>query len=91
MISTSFPEENLVLDPPPGVANEEIECLPVCAARMIDGTPVIISCWKVTMEELKEIQRTGRVWLMVMGPVMAPVVVSGKNPFLDRIERGEKA
>lgn len=88
MISTSFPEENLVLDPPIGTTNQDIECIPVYAGRLEDGAPVIISCWKVTAEELREIQRTGRVWLMVLGVAMQPVIISGKNPFEDVIERG---
>jgi hypothetical protein len=46
-----------------------------------DEMPVVISCWKVTQEELEEIQRTGRVWLMVYGVTMPPVVLCGVRPF----------
>jgi hypothetical protein len=57
--------------------------LPVCATSMQDGTPVLISCWKVTAEELREIERTGRVWVLVAGHSMPPISPTGHCPFDD--------
>ena len=62
---TSFPESNCVLDKPPGMTYEECEAASVCRTHTPHGIPVVISCWKVTAEELAEITRTGRVWLWV--------------------------
>jgi hypothetical protein len=59
------------------------QCGPLAIARAVcpDGTPVLLSCWKLTREELDEINRTGRVWLGIIGRSMPPVLVSGCNPF----------
>jgi hypothetical protein len=45
------------------------------------GVPVVVSCWKVTREELDQIIATGRVWLTVCGETMPPCEVSGTRPF----------
>ena len=81
MIPTSFEEANMVLDPPEGVDLDK--CGPLNVFRFLaqDGIQRTVSCWKVTDEELTEIQRTGRVWLVVMGSGMPPVVLSGNVPF----------
>lgn len=89
MIATSFSEENLILDPPPQLREENIECLPVFAGRAEDGTPIVISCWKITAEEMEEMKKTGRVWLMVFGHGMPVVSVVGKNPFRGNVGKGE--
>jgi hypothetical protein len=86
MESCSFPEENLILEAPLGVTAEQCQPLPVYTGLLkVEGfkeeVPAIISCWKVTKEELEEIRRTGRIWLFVYGRGMPPVALSGKNPF----------
>lgn len=43
--------------------------------------PAIISCWKLSKEDLDEINRTGVVWLSITGLGMPPVSVFGENPF----------
>jgi hypothetical protein len=45
-----------------------------------DG-PIIISCYKLTEEELEEINRTKRVWLTVISHRMPPVALTGMKPF----------
>lgn len=80
MIPIAFDEENQVLMPPDGT-EEHCAPLPVYLGNLDGVTPVCISCWKITREELEEIQRTARVYLMVMGYTMLPAAVLGKNPF----------
>lgn len=80
MIATAFDEENDVLDGPKGTTNEEVHPLSVWRGPMKDGTPIVVSCWKPTLEELEEIKRTGRVWIMVMGYTMPPILPLGINP-----------
>ena len=45
-------------------------------------TTTTISCWKLTAEELAEVNRTGRVWLGCMGATMQPAWISGHSPFI---------
>jgi len=37
----------------------------------------IISCWRLTDEELKKVAETGVVWFMVVGQTHPPILVSG--------------
>lgn len=37
----------------------------------------IISCWRLSEEELAEVARTGVVWVSVVGTVLIPLYVSG--------------
>ena len=46
-----------------------------------DGQPVVVSCFKMTAEELAEVNKTGRVWLIVYGHTMPPVILDGESPF----------
>lgn len=81
MFATNFDESNHVLDKPPGMDREECEALSVWVGPLPNGFPVVVSCWKPTAEELEEIKRTGRVWLMIWGPTMPPAVLLGVSPF----------
>jgi len=38
----------------------------------------IVSCWRLDEEELAEINKTGVVWLQVVGSGTPPVFISGK-------------
>lgn len=77
----AFDEDNMVLNPPDGVPLEICNVLPVCATQSTNGLPLLISCWKLTREELDEVNRTGRIWLEVMGSAMPPVWITGSKPF----------
>jgi hypothetical protein len=78
----SFEESNTVLGPPNGVTEDDCGSLFAFRGKMdATQTPVVITCWKPTREELNEIERTGRVWLMVWGQIMQPVVLTAFKPF----------
>lgn len=81
MFPASFDESNLVLDKPDDMTHDQCDPLSVFRGNTNDGLPVVISCWKCTAEELKEIQRTGRVWVMVYGITMPPIAPTGIKPF----------
>ena len=81
MIATAFDEDNAVLGPPVGCTDQEVYSLSVFRGPNSAGVPVVISCWKPTKEELAEINRTGRVWLVVQGETMPPVHLDGISPF----------
>lgn len=77
----SFPESDAVLDKPNGMTYEDCSALSILRVQTADGMPAVVSCWKLTAEELAEINRTGRVWLMIYGVTMPPSVVCGEKPF----------
>ena len=81
MFPSGFAEENGVLGAPAGMTPDECEPLSVWRGANDLGAAVVVSCWKVTPEELREIEKTGRVWLVVLGQTMPPVVVLGTSPF----------
>lgn len=78
MVPSSFDESDDFLNPPDDMKDD---CLPLSIARReVDGYPGVISCWRPTAEELAEINKTGRVWLIVVGPTMPPVMLDGIKP-----------
>ena len=77
-VPASFDESNAVLEAP---ANVDCQALSVYRTEIQDGIPVIFSCWKLTAAELGEINRTGRVWLGILGVTMPPALVLGTKPF----------
>lgn len=76
MFPTAFAEENCVLDKPPQMTPDECEPLSVWRGLLTNGTPAVVSCWKPTKDELEEINKTGRIWLVVFGETMMPVITS---------------
>lgn len=82
MIATSFDESNAVMDTPDGADPEFIQPLSVCFSVSVDWqVPVTVTCWKLTKEELENIQKTGRVWITLLGHGMPPIYPSGLQPF----------
>lgn len=81
MIPASFDESNHVLDKPREMTREQCDPLSVFVGEDTNRVPVVISCWKLTKEELEEINRTGRVWLWIFGRTMPPVSLEIANPF----------
>lgn len=80
-VPCSFDESDEVLDKPPDMSVDE--CSPLSILRVSNGSdvPTVISCFKLTAEELIEVNRTGRVWLGVYGFTMPPAYISGVKPF----------
>lgn len=80
MEACSFDESNTVLSKPEQMTSDQCAPLSVLRTETEDGFPVVVSCWKCTKDELEEINKTGRVWLMVYGVTMAPVAIAGNKP-----------
>jgi hypothetical protein len=78
MEPSSFDESNHVLSRPSSMTDEQ--CAPLSV--FVNPDPeIVISCWKLTGEELAEINRTGRVWLWIWGPTMPPALLTIASPF----------
>lgn len=71
-----FPQSNCTY------VGEGCNDLPVFKGEQDNGDKILISCWKLSPEELEEVQRTGRVWLRIWGHVQPPVYVGGSHPFV---------
>lgn len=83
MIATSFDESNAVLGKPREMNDDECCCLSVLRTATESGTPVVVSCWKLTQEELATVLKTGRIWLTVVGETMPPVALDGIKPLVN--------
>lgn len=85
MLPTDFPERNFVYTKPKNMTDEQCSDLPVWKGPATDENgvtfPVIISKWKLSKEDLEEIQRTGVIYLSVTGDVQPPVSVFTEYPF----------
>jgi hypothetical protein len=92
MIPVDFPQANNTLGKPADMTDEQCLPLPVHHYQQALGSnpesgdpetlPAIISCWKLSPEELEEINRTGVVWVNTLGRTLAPFSVFVKNPFV---------
>ena len=85
MVPTSFDESNMVLNRPPDMTDEQCGPLSVWVGNVTgpvgDVQPTVVSCYKLTADELEEIRRTGRIWLGVLGNTMPPVWLTTHSPF----------
>jgi len=90
MVPANFPESNLVLGKPAEMTNED--CDPLCVQRgvvLLDEQqpfPVVKSCWKLTADELEQVNKTGRVWLVILGYSMPPVILSGHDVHVTSVD-----
>jgi hypothetical protein len=80
MTPIDFKESNESLDARVPVAGVGMQPLSVFRG-VTDGTKIMISCWQLTPEELAEVQRAGRVWLLVFDEDHPVVHVAGESPF----------
>lgn len=100
MLPHTFTGSNFVYTKPQGWTDEE--CMDLPGARCLipiddHGTmqPAIISCWKLSKEDLEEISRTGQIFLSISQPAafknekgeyevrweMPPVSLFTEHPF----------
>jgi hypothetical protein len=87
MLPTTFEGYNKVYAKPQGWTDEQCSDLPVWEGQApVDDqgntAPTIISCWKLSKEDLEEIQRTGVIYLSICGNGMPPVSLFTENPFI---------
>ncbi|RPD50049.1 hypothetical protein DNI29_04430 [Hymenobacter sediminis] len=80
-----FPEQNWLLAKPADMTDEQCCSLPC----FVDQTQVV-SCWKLTEEELEEINRNGgKIYMGVYGASTPPIWLQPQNPFARPDEQAE--
>lgn len=82
MNHVKHPQTNFTFTAPPDMEN----CDDLCVVRgEMQGTPVILSYWKPTEQELIELVAGGHVRLGIVGNAMPPVMVSVVNEALTSV------
>lgn len=81
MLPTTFLNSNFVFQKPKSMTDEDCFDLPVYKGVDQAGTPVIVSCWRFSKEDLEEIQKTGCMYLQIVGNGMPPVTLFTEDPF----------
>lgn len=81
MTPINFPEANFTFTKPEGWTDEQCSELKVCKTTDGNQMPVIISKWQLSAEDLKEINKTQSVYLMVVGSTQPPVSLHALSPF----------
>ena len=77
----SFKESNIVFDKPTDMSHDQCQSASAFVGQQTDGQPVIITCWKITANELEEFNKTGRIWCTHVGTGIQPHVLHTESPF----------
>ena len=70
--AVNFIGSNLTLLAPPG--REDVSDLHVFRNRNM-----VVSCWQLEPAEIKQIVKTGKVYLSILGPTMAPAYLGAED------------
>lgn len=81
MLPTDFPQANFTFTKPESITDEECSDLRVFKGAYPDGTPVIISKWQPSKEDIEAINRGEGIFLSITGMGMPPVCIFTENPF----------
>ena len=76
-----YPEANVTLERPKDMTDEQCHALQVWRGQAADGTPLVVSKWQLSVEDLKEINEKGVIYLGVIGYTMPPVWLVTESPF----------
>ena len=73
-VAVGFEGANTVFQAPKGKEEtvHDLECFQPADKSQI------VSCWRLSKEEIEQVNQTGVVWLRIMGNGMPPVYVSGE-------------
>lgn len=82
MKPVDFPNRNFIYQKPPNMTDEECSPLPVFKGRDEMNYPVVISCWDLSEQDMEQLRKTGKIYLMMYtaGPI-CPVCVTPFPPF----------
>ena len=86
MLPIAFAESNRVFTKPDSMTDEQCMDLPVWQGKVPHDEagntyPAFIACWRLSKEDLEEIQKTGVVWVSITGHCLPPHSLFTENPF----------
>ncbi|MGL4631537.1 MAG: hypothetical protein ACRCVT_10060 [Leadbetterella sp.] len=81
MRPVEFDQANIVFNKPEGMTDEECAPCPAWNGQDWQGNPLIVTCWQLSPEELKQINETGQMWLGILSNGLPPHWMSTVNPF----------
>jgi hypothetical protein len=85
MQPVNFDESNCVFGKPSNMTDEQCAALPTWKGNVPFGdgsvTPVIISKWQPSKEDIENINNGEGVYLYIYGEGMPPVALVTENPF----------
>jgi hypothetical protein len=55
--------------------SEDVFDLPVTRLEYPDGTKAVESCWELSIEEIDEIARTGKIYFLCLGTTHPPIML----------------
>jgi len=88
MQPVSFEESNCTYENNGGISINGIDVASAFQGHTKDDIPIVVTCWKMTEEELEEFQRTGRIWVLTLGHVIPIQQLFATKP-LERKNKNE--
>lgn len=79
MIPINFPGVNFTIRNPN--QRDLPTSIPVFSGFSPAIKPCIISCWRFSEEDIENIQKTGIIWIEIMGYHLSPHTLITGNPF----------
>lgn len=86
MLPVDFPNRNLVYTKPEGWTDDQ--CMDLCVhkgVQPLEGgsvSPVIISCWQPSKEDIEAINRGEPIYMGVLSAAQPPIWLTTENPFV---------
>ncbi len=81
MLAVDFPQSNFTFGKPISMTDEECGDLRVFRGPDGNGTPVIISKWQPSKEDIEAINRGEGIYLYIIGAGMPPVSICTESPW----------
>lgn len=80
-----FPEKTDILKCP----EEMPDCTDLPIHRnVLNGFPIVVSCWEFSEQEISDIIKTKRAYIISWSMTHPPLAITGTKPFSPPIENG---
>jgi hypothetical protein len=82
VVPASFDGADIVFDRPSNMSRDECEA--ISGKIVLVGKaeiPAIVTCWKLTTEEIAHLVKGGRLWILTTGDKLWPIRPTTEKPF----------